>query len=1105
MYTQLLASRHVTKTLEDTFSERALNTAYNFRFHSAKLPLEHHRRNKHLRQLLITAVLGGVFIARPQIARAAEHPVSGSQTNPVTITEDDVSVVTSDTDPFSVTASSGDALTISGSGNISYIDTDSASLIATGTALSIASTGDNGATPGSVTVNTDGTISGGHTGINVLNYSSGATSITTTGDVTGTANAGISANNFFGTTDLTIHANNVIGGITATNSGSGTTQITATGDVEGATGIYVDTFGDATSLTIQANNITGDWGINAKNGGAGFTDITTSGDVTGTGGFGIYALNYSNATSLTIDAKNVTGNSDGIYVENSGSGATSITTTTTGDVEGITGIGINVTNDASATDLIIKANNVQGGNYGIHATNQGSGVTSITTTGDVKGTNYEGIYVINHTTTTGLTIEANNVEGNIQGINVSNQGSGDTSVTAGNVTGTTSNGIYVFNNNTANDLTINVKDIKGSSDGVLTTNMGNGATNITTRDVTATNGNGIDAANGATTTDLIINVNNVTSGYSGIFASNYGSGVTGISTSGEVKGFNNAIEVNAAGATSLTINDNSSVHNSSGSSSASAISITGVSGQTSDILNNGIIQGNILTGAENNTFTNNFLWDNIGGNSNFGDGTDTFTNNMVWDSTGGTTDFGADDDVFNNKGTFWAAGPSFTSVTNVSGIESVNNSGVIAMQNSQVGDETTFTNGGSGIFHVNGGLLTVDTDIATAQSDVLHVDNATTDSNGPTGVVVNVMNGLGLPTSGDGIEVVDVSGDSSHDAFVLNTPLNSGVYSYGLRQGVEDTQSWFIQSDIRNEAVVVGVLPILGSRTALSTLSNLHDRQRDVKVLSDSQDSGKGVWGRIIGQGNNFNANEFGFDTNLWGAQAGIDLMASSDGTDNRKYAGLYVSYASASGDALHHGDKVGSVDLDATTLGAYYTKYSSEGWYLDAVAQYSWLCGIKAKTTTDEIKPGGSSYALSLEAGRQFNPESSILREVQAQLIYQNTSIDDVTLVDDTSLNISGLSAVTGRFGLRLYQNPQIGKKFLPWVRANLWHTFSKDSTYSSLGTSISTPIGGTSGELQAGFTMAPGEGGSWNLYASAGYLFDLGGAEYSGWKGTLGVRKGW
>ena len=70
---------------------------------------------------------------------------------------------------------------------LSYTDVNYSTLTAATTALYIASNGD---VPlgnlGSVTVNTNGALTGGNYGILAFNYGSGALSITADGDVTGT-------------------------------------------------------------------------------------------------------------------------------------------------------------------------------------------------------------------------------------------------------------------------------------------------------------------------------------------------------------------------------------------------------------------------------------------------------------------------------------------------------------------------------------------------------------------------------------------------------------------------------------------------------------------------------------------------------------------------------------------------------------------------------------------------------------------------------------------------------------------------------------------------------------------------------------------------------
>ncbi len=186
-------------------------------------------------------------------------------------------------------------------------------------------------------------------------------------------------------------------------------------------------------------------------------------------------------------------------------------------------------------------------------------------------------------------------------------------------------------------------------------------------------------------------------------------------------------------------------------------------------------------------------------------------------------------------------------------------------------------------------------------------------------------------------------------------------------------------------------------------------------------------------------------------------------------------------------------------------SKYSPKGWYADATAQYSKLDGIRIRAGENSLSPDGKSYAASLEFGQRFNLEKKLIPELQAQLIYQKTDIDDVTLSDSTRLSIGNVNAVTGRLGVRLSKNPAYAGRLQPWVRANLWHTLKTGAEVSSMGAKADTHVGGTSGEVQVGFALTPSQSGGWSAYVAGGYLFDLSGSEYSGWKGTLGVRKGW
>jgi hypothetical protein len=268
-------------------------------------------------------------------------------------------------------------------------------------------------------------ITGAAFGIYGMNTGAGALSITTTGAVTGHANAAIYGYNAPTATALTISAASATGntqGISARNYGTGALSVTASGTVTGTTkaGIFAYERGGS-GLTINAAAVSGgNSGINAINTGAGLLSITTSGAVSGAGtgspgaagayrtGSGIYA--YAGGTggvlvnaggpvtetgsgsigvaveaaasvtgNVTITTANSSGTNHGIFAQNNGSGTLSITAT--GTTNGNTKSGIAA---FSANGLTINANAVNGGGSGIYAHTTGAGMLSITTTGAVK-------------------------------------------------------------------------------------------------------------------------------------------------------------------------------------------------------------------------------------------------------------------------------------------------------------------------------------------------------------------------------------------------------------------------------------------------------------------------------------------------------------------------------------------------------------------------------------------------------------------------------------------------------------------------------------------------------------------------------------------------
>jgi len=436
----------------------------------------------------------------------------------------------------------------------------------------------NEANAGDLTIDTTaGAVTGGDNGIDATNNGTGSTFVTT-GDVTGDAEYGIVAVN--GTSAADIFVDTTAGTVTAGdrgiavfNNGIGELSVTS-GDVNAVLdGIRAINRATGTDLTVDSTAgtlISGDSGIIAINEGTGALSITSA---TVSGFLGIYAENMG--TDLTIDATAgaVTGETNGIDVRNRGNGDTSITTA---DVTG-RDHGIRAINDGSAADLaintsagaVLATDSEIGG--GIVAVNNGTGnatiVTADVTAEGEGGEGGNGIDVIHAASAGNIDIDSSlgAVTGHIIGIRVSNNGTGDTTITTASVTGETSNGVDVYSAATSGSLTIDTSagSVTGLNTGIQAGNSGGGDLSITTADVVGTNTDGIEATNGTGTGTFTLDTSAgaVTGGRNGLDLFQQGTGdvaittgdVTGLAANGVLLrtgyGFVGDIVINTAGGT----------------------------------------------------------------------------------------------------------------------------------------------------------------------------------------------------------------------------------------------------------------------------------------------------------------------------------------------------------------------------------------------------------------------------------------------------------------------------------------------------------------------------------------------------------------------------
>ena len=198
----------------------------------------------------------------------------------------------------------------------------------------------------------------GVAGADVTQTLSGAPLTVTTASAFGITTAGGNGLSLTGTGGLTFtdtYSSAITGaarGINAVNNTSGALSLTTTGQVTGNTnvGMVVRGYAGTTGITVSTNGVTGSSrGIDARHYGAGAVSITTTGQVTGTGSVGMYARNVSGG-DLTVSAVNVSGFSYGLDAFKNASGTLSVTVS--GVVTGGTGAGLRARTGGGGTSVI---------------------------------------------------------------------------------------------------------------------------------------------------------------------------------------------------------------------------------------------------------------------------------------------------------------------------------------------------------------------------------------------------------------------------------------------------------------------------------------------------------------------------------------------------------------------------------------------------------------------------------------------------------------------------------------------------------------------------------------------------------------------------------
>lgn len=492
----------------------------------------------------------------------------------------------------------------------------------------------------------------------------------------------------------------------------------------------------------------------------------------------------------------------------------------------------------------------------------------------------------------------------------------------------------------------------------------------------------------------------------------------------------------------------------------------------------------------------------------------------------------------------------------------LNNAGIIDLSsgNSRTSDTLTV----QGNYAGNGGQLFVQSVLGgdNSPSDKLVVNDGTL--TGTTAITVSNLEGAGAETLQNGIQLVQAQGTavSNNDAFSLKTPVSAGAFDYVLYKGgvtVGSENSWYLRSSVvaaplvavpnpdptlppilvpliaapvaaagspslptpapgaapiplyRPEVPVWSVLPPAAAQLTLNALGTFHDRQGEQRLLTETGAFGAG-WGRVYGK--NFEQTWAGtvapkLDGSLNGFQVGNDLFGSQLSGGQIQRSGFFVGHSRLQGDVdgFNQGfedKRAGKVELEGDSLGAYWTLTDPGNAYLDAVAMYTWLDGDSHSERGLKLDNDGHALSLSVEAGYPFPIANDWIIEPQAQIIHQrieldsqNDGVSDVEFDTDPSW--------TGRLGARLKGHYDVsGLPLEPYLRANLWHTFSGTDTVTFANTTdIDTEQQVSWADLGVGATLSLAPGVS--VYGNIDYSSNVDSNQQRGMAGNLGFRVSW
>jgi outer membrane autotransporter protein len=292
------------------------------------------------------------------------------------------------------------------------------------------------------------------------------------------------------------------------------------------------------------------------------------------------------------------------------------------------------------------------------------------------------------------------------------------------------------------------------------------------------------------------------------------------------------------------------------------------------------------------------------------------------------------------------------------------------------------------------------------------------------------------------------------------------------------------------------------------------------------------VWVRFFAQSVDNHYQAFadpGASGNLWGFQGGVDLLRGSLIAGHYERAGVYGAYGNLNSDVTglvtnpaatgYSLGRTGSMNLNAGSVGGYWTHvgpggWYPGGWYLDGVLQGTWYSG-SASTQFAWLRTRGTGFIASLEGGAPFSwPRSwpqlgpGFVIEPQGQILWQKVSFRDAN--DGLGeVALGDTTGPSGRIGLRTKWTIATagGQVWQPYLRANLWRNWAADANTVFSGKDVA-PLESAATLVELGGGLTVRINANVSVYANADYEFAVGATDsdrQNGVRGAVGARYSW